>query len=230
MQIKKFLQGALLTSAVMFSVHSFALTPFQATYQFAYNGHNISTATRTLQATENNHWTYKFAAKAGILASATEMSQFTFNNDKVISDKFSRATKYIGISDALNINFNHADKKVTTNKDGTVRSFPLENNPLDELNAEIQIREDLKNNRLKPVYYITDAKGIDARKFVNLGEETVKTQYGDFKTMKFKLEHNKPERNTLFWLAPQLDYLPVKVAHNDGANSYSISLINYKWQ
>lgn len=230
MRLQKLIKSTLFIGSALLSIHTFALTPFQATYQFSYNGHNISTATRSLQSLENNRWVYKFSAKAGILASANETSQFTFNNQNLTSNSFTRATKYLGMSDALTINFNQNEKKVSTNKDGTSRSFKLENNPLDELNAEIQIREDLKNNHLKPVYYITDAKGIDARKFVNLGEETIKTQYGTFKTMKFKLEHNKPERNTLFWLAPELDYLPVKVAHNDGSNSYGISLINYKWQ
>ncbi|GAB3052679.1 DUF3108 domain-containing protein [Acinetobacter apis] len=228
MAVKTYFHTGFLATMLMASASAFAITPFQATYQFSYNGKNISTATRELKQQGDQRWIYTFNAKAGFIASASETSEFHVNKDQVISDRFNRATNYIGISDSLKINYDHNSNMVSTNKSGKARSFKLENNPLDELNAEIQIREDLKKNQLKSVYYITDAKGIDARKFVKLGEETVKTPYGNIKSLKFKLEHGKPERNTLFWLAPQLDYLPVKVAHNDGGSSYAISLIQYK--
>lgn len=228
MAIKTYISAGLVATLLTVSISTFAITPFQATYQFSYNGKNISTATRELKQQGDQRWVYTFNAKAGFIASASETSEFHINKDQVVSDRFNRATKYIGISDSLKINYDHNTNVVSTNKSGKARSFKLENNPLDELNAEIQIREDLKNNRLKPIYYITDAKGIDARKFVKLGEETIQVPYGNVKTLKFKLEHDKPERNTLFWLAPQLDYLPVKVAHNDGGSSYAISLIQRK--
>lgn len=46
-------------------------------------------------------------------------------------------------------------------------------------------------------------------------------------TIKVVLQHSKPERNTVFWLAPKLDYLPVKVTHNDGKSSYGLLLTGY---
>lgn len=212
------------------SASSFAISPFEATYQFSYNGKNISTATRSLQQKNDRTWNYQFSAKAGFIASAAETSQFSMQNGQIISNNFNRTTKYIGISDRLSIRFDHKNNTIYTQRNDTARNFKLENNPLDELNAELQIREDLQNKRLKSTYYITDAKGVDGRKFTNMGEETLQLPYGTINTIKFKLENSKPERNTLFWLAPQLGYLPVKVTHNDDGNSYGISLINYKNQ
>ncbi|HEX5382292.1 MAG TPA: DUF3108 domain-containing protein, partial [Acinetobacter sp.] len=46
-----------------FSSQAFAMSPFQASYQFNYNGKNMGSATRTLSKSGNN-WTYVFAAKA----------------------------------------------------------------------------------------------------------------------------------------------------------------------
>ncbi|MBF7683960.1 DUF3108 domain-containing protein [Acinetobacter sp. B5B] len=219
-----------ITASLLMPVSTFAISPFEATYQFSYNGKNISTATRQLSQQNNDTWIYKFSAKAGFIASASEISQFNIKNGQITSDQFNRTTKYIGISDKLSIDFNHTNRTIYTQKNDTKRSFKLEQASLDELNAEIQIREDILNKRLKPAYYITDAKGVDSRKFVNMGEETIQTPYGTLNTVKFKLENNKPERNTMFWLAPQFSYLPVKVAHNDGGNSYGITLISYKSQ
>ncbi|WP_151708692.1 DUF3108 domain-containing protein [Acinetobacter brisouii] len=219
--------AVLLLGAVAISSEAMALSPFQATYQFSYNGKNMGSATRSLKQNGNN-WTYVFAAKAGILASATETSHFSLIGNNVVSNSFSRNASYIGLSDTLKINFNPAAKTITTNRKGKARSFAWKTGALDELNAEIQIREDLQKSGLKNSYLLTDAKGVDARRFIKLGNENLVTPYGTLSTIKVKLEHGKAERNTIFWLAPKLDYLPVKVAHNDGSSSYGILLTGYQ--
>lgn len=227
---KKFLKVAGMTSAALLSVslssHALAMAPFQASYQFSYNNKNLGSATRTLSQ-QGNNWTYQFSAKAAALASASETSQFSFTNNKINSQKFSRSSKVLIHNNTMSINFNPGSKVVNTKKDDKARSFAWQAGALDELNAELQIREDLKNNALKSKYLIADAKGLDERRFVKQGTESVKTPYGTFNTIKVVMQHDKPERNTVFWLAPQLDYLPVKMAHNDGKSSYGLLLTGY---
>ena len=216
--------SAMLLTAV--STHALAMSPFQANYQFSYNGKNMGTATRTLSKS-GQQWNYVFAAKAGSIASATETSRFTFNNGKISSNSFSRTSKILVHNDKLTINFNPSSKTINTKKDDKARSFAWKAGVLDELNAELQIREDLKSNSLKTKYLIADAKALDDRRFVKQGTETIKTNYGTFNTIKVVMQHDKAERNTVFWLAPQLDYLPVKMAHNDGKSSYGLLLTGY---
>ena len=134
-----------LSSAILFtgiSSQAFAMTPFQASYQFSYNGKNMGSATRTLSKSGNN-WTYVFAAKAGGIASATETSRFTFNNGKIGSSSFSRSSKVLVHNNTMSINFNPSSKSISTKKDDEKRSFAWRADVLDELNAELQIREDL---------------------------------------------------------------------------------------
>ncbi|WP_216934606.1 MULTISPECIES: DUF3108 domain-containing protein [unclassified Acinetobacter] len=219
-----------LSSAILFtgiSSQAFAMTPFQASYQFSYNGKNMGSATRTLSKSGNN-WTYVFAAKAGGVASATETSRFTINNGKIGSSSFSRSSKVLVHNNTLSINFNPAAKTINTKKDKETHSFAWRADVLDELNAELQIREDLKRSGLKANYYIADAKEVEARKFVKQGSETVNTKYGSFNTIKVVMKHSKPGRETIFWLAPKLDYLPVKVSHVDKKTSYGLLLTDYK--
>ena len=127
----------------------------------------------------------------------------------------------------MSINFNPSSKTISTKKDDEKRSFAWRADVLDELNAELQIREDLKNGGLKSNYYIADAKEVEGRKFVKQGTETVSTKYGSFSTIKVVIKHNKPGRETTFWLAPKLDYLPVKVSHVDKKTSYGLLLTSY---
>lgn len=210
-----------------YSSQAFAMSPFQATYQFAYNGKNLGSATRTLKKSGNN-WNYVFAAKAGAIASATETSNFSLNNNQITSLNFSRSSKILIHNNTMNIKFNPSSNTITTTKDKENRSFAWKAGVLDELNAELQIREDLKSTGLKSTYWLSDAKEVEARKFIKQGNEQVKTNYGTFDTVKVVMKHDKPGRETIFWLAPKLDYLPVKVSHEDKKTSYGLLLTGYK--
>lgn len=210
-----------------FSSNVLAMSPFQATYQFSYNGKNMGSATRTLSKNGNN-WNYVFAAKAAAIASATESSNFTLSNGQIQSNSFSRTSKILVHNDTMSIKFNPNTKTINTNKSDKARSFAWKTGALDELNAELQVREDLKGSGLKSSYLIADAKGLDTRHFVKQGNESVKTAYGTFDTVKVVLTHDNNAKQSIFWLAPKLDYLPVKMSHQDGKTSYSLSLTGYK--
>ncbi len=210
-----------------FSSHALAMSPFQATYQFSYNGKNMGSATRTLSKNGNN-WSYVFAAKAAAIASATETSNFSLNNGQIQSNNFSRTSKILVHNDTMTIKFNPSAKTINTNKSNKARSFAWKAGALDELNAELQVREDLKGSGLKSSYLIADAKGLDTRHFVKQGNESVKTSYGTFDTIKVVLTHDNKTKQSIFWLAPKLDYLPVKMSHQDGKTSYNLSLTGYK--
>ncbi|WP_109439654.1 DUF3108 domain-containing protein [Acinetobacter haemolyticus] len=230
-KLSKVLGIATVTSAAIIcgslSSHALAMTPFQANYQFSYNNKNLGSATRVLSQ-QGNNWIYSFKARAGGIASASETSQFSFADNKITSQKFSRTSKILVHNNTMNINFNPSAKVINTQKDDKKRSFAWKDGVLDELNAELQVREDLKNgNTLQTRYYIADSKAVDERRFIRQGTETIKTNYGTFNTIKVILQHEKPERNTVFWLAPKLDYLPVKVTHNDGKSSYGLLLTGY---
>jgi hypothetical protein len=212
---------------VGFSSNALAMSPFQASYQFAYNGKNLGTATRTLSQSGNN-WTYVFAAKAAAIASASETSRFSFTNGQINSSSFSRTSKVLVHNDTMTINFNPSNKTINTKKKDQARSFPWKAGALDELNAELQVREDLKGAGLKSSYLIADAKGLDARRFVKQGTESIKTPAGTYNTVKVVLTHDNGEKSSIFWLAPQLDYLPVKMSHVDGKTSYNLTLTSYK--
>lgn len=219
-----------LSTALLFAGYSsqaLAMSPFQASYQFAYNGKNMGSATRTLSKSGNT-WTYVFAAKAGVIASATETSKFSLNGSQLVSDSFSRTSKILVHNNTMNIKFNPSAKTINTSKDSEKNAFAWKSGVLDELNAELQIREDIKSTGLKSNYLLSDAKGIDNRKFVKQGNEQVKTNYGTFDTIKVVMKHDKPGRETIFWLAPKLDYLPVKVSHEDKKTSYGLLLTGYK--
>ena len=205
---------------------SFAMSPFQANYQFQYNGKSMGTATRVLSKS-GQQWTYVFTAKAGAVASATETSKFSFDGKQINSNSFNRSSKILVHNNTMSMNFDAAQKLIKTKKDDKSRSFAYKVGVLDELNAELQLREDLKNGGLKAQYFIADAKEVEPRKFIKQGTEKIKAGNTTYDTVKVVMKHDKPGRETIFWLAPQLDYTPVKVSHVDKKTSYGLLLTNY---
>lgn len=221
-----------LSAVILFtslSTSAFALSPFKAEYAFQYNGKSLGSATRSLQMTGQNQWTYVFTANAGKMASASEKSQFSLKNNKIVSQKFERQSAILTFKNTSSIQFNPNNKTVQGRKDEKVYHYAWQNGALDELNAELQIRQDLKqlkpNQSFKTSYPIADAKEIEMRTFVKSTKtETIQTQAGSYETVKVTIQHKKPNRATTFWLAPSLDYLPVKVSHQDGNSSYGLLL------
>lgn len=213
-------------TGTMLASPAFAMSPFQATYQFQYNGKSMGTATRALSKS-GNQWTYVFNAKAGGIASATETSQFTFNGSQIQSKNFSRSSKILVHNNTMSLHFDANKNIINTKKDDKNRSFAFKSGVLDELNAELQLREDLKSGGLKSQYFIADAKEVEQRKFVKQGNEKIKAGNTTYDTVKVVMKHDKPGRETIFWLAPNLDYAPVKVSHVDKKSSYGLLLTQY---
>lgn len=224
--LKTVFVGTLLGTTMMSAVASTSPTPFTATYQFQHNGKTRGTATRTLSKIDDQQWRYVFSAKALGVASAQETSQFKWLNGQIQSVKFNRTSKILAFNNTLDIQFN--GNQIITKKDDERRQFSNVKGALDELNAELQIRQDIRDGKLKSSYLITDAKEVEERKFVKQGKESIKTEFGTFDTVKVVMKHDKPGRDTTFWLAPKLDYLPVKVTHQDKKGSYGLLLTSYK--
>lgn len=216
--------GALAASSFIAATGAYALSPFSATYQFTYGNKVMGDATRSL--TQNgNDWRYMFSAKIPVIGSATETSQFSYNNNQITSKSYKRQTKILVHNDTVSLDFRPQQKQIMTQRKGEQRTLTWQNGVLDDLNAELQVREDIKRNALKSDYLIADYKAVDRRQFVKEGTEKIKAANGKtYDTVKIRLKHNRADKNTIFWLAPSLDYMPVKVTHQDGDTSYGLLL------
>lgn len=211
-------------ASLTFAATSHALTPFSATYQFTYGNKTMGDATRKLSQ-QGNLWQYQFSSRIPVIGSATETSKFGFSQGQIQSVSYQRQTKILVHNDVVNMNFKPQQKQIQTSRKGTSRVLTWQNGVLDDLNAELQVREDLKQGGLKSSYLIADYKEVEARHFVKEGSEKIKAADGkSYDTVKIRLKHDRANKNTIFWLAPSLDYLPVKVTHQDGDQSYGLLL------
>ncbi|MEC7120880.1 MAG: DUF3108 domain-containing protein [Pseudomonadota bacterium] len=205
-----------------------ALQPFSADYRFSIDNRWNGESTRTLQK-QADDWVYVFTARVPVLANATETTRFQLDAQRnVISKSHQLRYKILVRTKNTELAFDHDKQQVIATVGRERRQFTLQPNTLDELNLEFQVREDLKKGSLKPQYWVADDKKIEAVRFVREGREKMTVAAGSYDTVRVRRVHNNPKRTTTFWLAPSLDYLPVRVTQNDDGTIYDFQLTRYQ--
>lgn len=234
--IHKMVQMIVLPLSIVFSISSvYAFEPFEANYSFNIAGILHGTASRILNV-KDDVWNYSFKANVTSLATASEFSHFRINPSKKDDNSSPRiesldhSYNFKFLTNKKNNSFKvDWDNKVvnSTNQNGD-NTYPAQVGMLDNLDLELQVREDIKHKRLQPSYLLADDKGISKISFVNEGNEKVTTDAGTYDTVRVRLVQENQKRKTYFWLAPKLDYLPIQVRQDDGNLSYVLNLISYK--
>jgi hypothetical protein len=230
--MRMFVQAcALPLCAVLTIENAYAFEPFQANYSFNIAGMLTGTATRTLTK-QDNIWSYNFKASVASFANASEVSHFKLNhseNNLVDIQTLDHAYKFNFLNKNVDTGFkvDWPNKVVTAHNKNGDNTYPAQSGMLDMLDLELQVREDIKHKQLKPFYLLADDKGVTKISFVNEGEEKTQTDAGEYDTVKVRLVQDNEKRKTYFWLAPKLDYLPVRVHQDDGSLSYDLNLTSY---
>ncbi|MDE2419618.1 MAG: DUF3108 domain-containing protein [Gammaproteobacteria bacterium] len=211
--------------------NAYAFEPFQANYTFNIAGMLTGNATRTLSK-QDDIWSYHFKANVASFANASEVSHFKVihsDNSSINIQTLDHAYNFNFLTKNIDTGFkvDWANQVVSAHNKAGDNSYPAQAGMLDMLDLELQVREDIKHKQLKPSYLLADDKGIKKISFVNEGEEKIQTDAGEYDTVKIRLVQDSEKRKTYFWLAPKLDYLPVRVHQDDGNLSYDLNLTSY---
>ncbi|MGO2020531.1 DUF3108 domain-containing protein [Psychrobacter sp.] len=192
------------------------IQPSSANYSFTVEDKYKGTATRTLSKSGST-WKYNVSARVAGVASASQNSTFTINGNNVSPSKASTTYKLLGIGRTHKLDFNSSTKKVVSNYKGKSTTLNMSQQAFDDLSLEVQIRQDLLNGKFSGNYYMAKKDKIEKTPFKKSGSSKITVPAGTFDTVRVDRVHDDNSRSTSFWLAPNLDYLPVKVSQvNDG--------------
>lgn len=192
------------------------IQPSTADYSFTVEDKYKGTATRTLSKSSNT-WNYSVKARVAGVASASQSSAFVINGNNVSPTKASTTYKLLGIGRTHNLSFDSAGKKVTSSYKGKTVTSDMAQQAFDDLSLEVQIRQDLLNGKFSGNYYMAKKDKVEKTLFKKSGNSKITVPAGTFDTVRVDRVHDDNSRSTSFWLAPSLDYLPVKVTQvNDG--------------
>lgn len=223
--VKKLLVSTSLVSAMAItSIANAAVAPFNATYNFNIEGKYNGTASRVLTQTGNQYF-YNVNASVGKLASAKQTANFVNANGAILPVSALTQYKILGTGRTTTLNFNNAKKQLVTNYKGQNKVIALPQPAYDDLSLEIQIREDLKAGKFRGNYYMADRNTVEAVPFKKSAMTRITVPAGTFDVVRIDRVHDDKDRQTSFWLAPKLDYLPVKVVQNNDGKKMEMNLV-----
>ena len=192
------------------------IQPSSANYNFTVEDKYKGTATRTLNKS-GNVWKYDVNAKVAGVASASQKSTFVINGNSVAPTQASTTYKLFGVGRTHNLSFNSGKKQIASSYKGKTINLNMAQQAFDDLSLEVQIRQDLLNGTFSGNYYMAKKDKIEKTPFKNSGKSKITVPAGTYDTVRIDRIHDDNSRSTSFWLAPSLDYLPVKVSQvNDG--------------
>lgn len=192
------------------------IQPSSADYSFTIEDKYKGTANRTLSKS-GNVWKYNVKARVAGVASASQNSAFTISGNNVSPTQASTTYKLLGLGRTHNLNFDTGNKKVVSTYKGKTTTMDMAQQAFDDLSLEVQIRQDLLNGKFSGNYYMAKKDKVETTPFKKSGNTKITVPAGTFDTVRVDRVHDDNSRSTSFWLAPSLDYLPVKVSQiNDG--------------
>lgn len=207
------LATSLLLTGISMPATAKDISPSQATYALNFDG-KTGTATRTLSKNVDT-FTYKVTARAAGVATATQSSTVRLSGNNIVPSNASTSYKVAGVGRTHTIKFN--GKQAVSSYKGKNTTIATPNGAYDELSLELQIRQELLNNKFSGNYVLIKKTDSEPTIFRKAGNTTISVPAGTFQTVRIDRVHSDKNRSTSFWLAPSLDYLPVKVSQtNDG--------------
>ncbi|PID45988.1 MAG: hypothetical protein CSB47_06695 [Proteobacteria bacterium] len=107
-------------------------------------------------------------------------------------------------------------------------SLAVPANVLDRATLELAVARDLKRALPHLVYQVMERGKIKTYTFVRQGSERLRTAAGEFDTIKVAVKRSDNSHETIYWMARQLDYLPVKMFHREKGDVITTDLNSYR--
>lgn len=222
----KILKTTAITTAVSvgatLSANAADLSGFTATYAVKADGKS-GTATRTL--TKNgNDYSYTVKGSAAGIASLNQSAKFSLSNGKILPSTATMSVKVLGVGNTHSIKFNNSAKTVASTYKDKTTNIAMPKQAYDDLSLEAQIRQELINGKFSGTYHLVKKKAIETTKFKKSGTSSLTVPAGTYEVVRIDRVHDDSDRATSFWLAPSLNYLPVKVSQVNGGKTISMEL------
>ncbi|MEZ0122232.1 MAG: DUF3108 domain-containing protein [Candidatus Reddybacter sp.] len=199
------------------------LLPYQASYSATFNGMPIE-AKRELLKLEQG---YRLETSArNFLGKMRETELFHLDTeDRIRIDGYTSKRSFFGSKRKEKLVIDHHGNKAIYTRKKKRRETVLQPDHLGPISYQLQLRRDLSQPDSALKYKVISHGKIKHYQFERLGEELISTGLGDINTLKIRRIRENEDRETIFWMAEELAYLPVKVwQREDDGETYEMTL------
>ncbi len=199
------------------------LPTFAATYRLEYKGSRVGESVISMRpALDGAAYVYEARTEPRGLArfirggTIVERSRFHLVDGqlKPVEFVFDDGTRK-GKDDNM-VTFDHASARATSVYRGETHEFDIEPSLLDRLLSQFALMRDMNAGEPASSYTVLDRDKLKVYRVNRLRSETVETRGGTFDTVVLHRQREGSSRATLMWLAPDLDWLPVRIRQTKG--------------
>jgi len=197
---------------------------FKAEFEVKVKGIYVGITTRQLNVTKNR-LEYRSTAKPGGLAKVffsdvvnenstmervgSNLNSLTYTYDQTGGKDIKHESVFFDWQQGL-IKFS----------DGGGKEFPISEPAYDVLNLQLILMLTLQQGKQEFVIDVADYRNLYTYHSRVVGKEKVSLPFGELETIKVDSRNQKDGKHFIFWCAPTLDYLPVRVEYTKKPGGY----------
>lgn len=205
---------ALIASSCFVQVNAKEIQSMESEFQFYFNGMEMDTDNKLSISEVDGKYLVDFSLDHW-MASAVNRGEFEWQDCQAKPSSRHFLAKSMGISKEEKIDYDYDSGMIAYSEDDDEKEIPITEGIQDSLSFFMQARCDMMAGKKELVYDVLYLGKIRTMRFNVVGQEKVETPYGDFHALRIERDHGKSKRKSIFWVAPELDYLIVKVYHRE---------------
>lgn len=211
-------RATVLLTLLFVSSTAIALEPYDATYKLSRGNFKVGETRYQLHINDGEVVFRAHAETRGVIS--------LFRNDEIVEEsrlKLDEEGRFIAIEysyrhqrgdrieEEKRIDFDWERNVAVSRVDDESWELPIEPGTTDRMSLQLKVMEDARSGiqAERMVYQAIDEDELEEYKFTLEGEYVVTTGAGEFQSLRLQREHGS--RTTIFWVAPALGYLPVRV-------------------
>jgi hypothetical protein len=196
------------------------LRPFTASY--SVNNRSGSAEIKLEQLADGN-WSYQqrirvnsLLARLFLPSELSSRSLFSVQNSQVIPAQFTAEDGAGSSSRDQKLDFDWNRARVTGTFERKPVDLPTQPGLLDSLSVQVALMLELMAGRTPQRFVLVDKGRIKEYAYTYEGNEVLRTAVGEQRALIYRSSRAGSNKSTVFWCAPNLGYLPLKVERRDG--------------
>jgi hypothetical protein len=212
------LASALTLNPLATAADGLPVAPYQARYEVYASGFSIGEAVITLTATGSDVYQMTSDVRPNGLVALLASGRIREQADGEVRDGVIRPSRYERLldtgrkSDRMQLWFDWSTGQVQARHNADQATLPLAPGIVDPLSLQLVVMGDLRRGRLPDQYSLVDETKIKTYQIRNQGQKTLDTPLGRLNTLLINQYTPGKTRMTTFWVAPELQYLPVRIS------------------
>jgi hypothetical protein len=192
------------------------LTPFEASYSWAWHGASVAVSTLKLEQRPDETWLYSSHSEPRGLGFLYPMrpkleSVMRIAGDGIQPLHYRANDGTSGNERGADVTFDWDAAHASGTYENVKVDLPLKPGVQDDLSIQIALIYALRQGRVPPNLSMIDKNSIRDYSYRQEGVATITTRLGSIETVIYASHHEGAPRTTRFWCAPSKGFVPLRV-------------------